>query len=87
MAPTVATETGAGRVQFPIVPSGATILIGRMTPSFQVMSKHRRGNSGANRPPSEAHLVQLTATGACGLEPEKSNSSSSPRLVILSTTR
>ena len=38
IAPTVATETGAGRVQFTTVPSGAIIVIGRMTPSFQVMS-------------------------------------------------
>ena len=38
MAATVATETGAGRVQFTIEPSGAIIVTGRMTPSFQVMS-------------------------------------------------
>ena len=38
IAPTVATETGAGRAQFTIVPSGAIILIGRMAPSFQTMS-------------------------------------------------
>ena len=35
---TVATETGAGRVQFTTVPSGAIMVIGRITPSFQVMS-------------------------------------------------
>jgi len=34
----IATETGAGRVQFTIVPSGAIILIGRIAPSFQTMS-------------------------------------------------
>ena len=34
----LATETGAGRLQFTIVPSGAIILIGLTTPSFQVMS-------------------------------------------------
>ena len=38
MAPTVASETGAGRVQFTTEPSGAIILMGRSTPSFQVMS-------------------------------------------------
>ena len=38
IAPTVASETGAGRVQFTTEPSGAIILIGLRTPSFQVMS-------------------------------------------------
>ena len=38
IAPTVATETGAGRVQFTMEPSGAIISMGRTTPSFQVMS-------------------------------------------------
>ena len=38
IAPTVATEIGAGRVQFTIESSGTIILIGRITPSFQVMS-------------------------------------------------
>ena len=38
IVPTVASETGAGRVQFTMVPSGAIILIGLRTPSFQVMS-------------------------------------------------
>src|SRR6185503_15264172 len=72
IAPTVATETGAGRVQFTIVPSGAIIVIGRMAPSFQTMSKQRSGNSGANKPPSEAHFEQLTLYFDCGEEPVKS---------------
>ena len=38
IAPTVATDTGAGRVQLTIVPSGAIIVIGLITPSFHTMS-------------------------------------------------
>ena len=38
MAPTVATDTGAGLVQFTMAPSGAIIVIGLITPSFQTMS-------------------------------------------------
>ena len=38
MAPTVAIDTGAGRLAFTIVPSAATMLTGFSTPSFQVMS-------------------------------------------------
>src|SRR5580704_2966414 len=86
IAPTVATETGAGRVQFTIVPSGAIILIGRMAPSFQTMSKQSRGNNGANRPPSEAHFEQLTLYFDCGEDPVKSKVKESSCFVMVSKT-
>ena len=41
-------------MQFTSVPSGAISLIGRITPSFQVMSQASSGKIGANRPPQVA---------------------------------
>ena len=55
MVPTVAIEIGAGRTQLTIVPSGATSLIGRVTPSFHVTSHASSGKIGANKPP---HVAQ-----------------------------
>ena len=52
---TVAIEIGAGRMQLTTVPSGATSLIGRVTPSFHVTSHASSGKIGAKRPP---HVAQ-----------------------------
>src|ERR1700749_1703328 len=86
IAPTVATDTGAGRVQFTIVPSGATIVIGFITPSFQTMSEPSSGKRGANNPPSDAPFEQFTLYFDCGDEPLKSKVSASPFLVMVSRT-
>ena len=67
-------------MQFTISPGSAIIVIGRITPSFQVMSWHSSGKSGASNPPQAAQRVQLTPYFDCGLEPSKSKVSLSPRL-------
>ena len=54
IVPTVAIEIGAGRTQLTTVPSGAISWIGRVTPSFQVMSQASSGKIGANIPPQVA---------------------------------
>ena len=52
IVPTVAIETGAGRMQLTTLPSGAISEIGRVTPSFQVTSHASSGKIGANMPPT-----------------------------------
>ena len=82
----VPEETGAGHVALQSIPSGATMVTARMTPSFQRIVGARMGNSPVRAAPRMPDAVQLINPGACGDVPVMSRVRLSPDFVAVTHT-